>query len=390
MAKNIVICCDGTGNEIEENLSNVLKLYRIAKKDDEQLVFYDSGIGTIGPYSPFRRLSAKVKAFGGMALGMGLDQNIKDAYRFLIKNYEEGDRVYLFGFSRGAFTVRALAGFIRLLGLLRPEQINLIDHAYTAFKKAAEKKDFKIAWRYHRVLKTRHLPIKFLGIWDTVNSVMVPRPDRFYLPSFEELPYTTENDSVEICRHAVAIDEKRRFFRLSAWTPDQTYRSNPFDKKSKTPQDFKEVWFAGVHSDVGGGYPETASGLAKFPLQWMVEEAASAGLQISTKMEGRLIRGTAHGNSTIKYVTPSIEGKLHRSLTYLWWLAEIVPKFISRRETRPNWPFFLFYFPFGERRKIPENALVHWSALERENLKGDYLSKNFPKNYHLEGMSPSK
>lgn len=378
MTKNIVVCCDGTGNEIEENLSNVLKLYRMVTKSDDQLVYYDAGIGTIGTYSPFRRFTAKAKAVAGMAFGVGLDRNIKDAYRFLVDHYEEGDRVYLFGFSRGAFTVRALAGFIRLLGLLRPEQTNMIDHAYTAYKKAAEKNDFKIAWRYHRVLKTRHLPIKFLGIWDTVNSVMVPRPDRFYIPSFEALPYTNDNDSVEICRHAVAIDERRRFFRLSPWQPGQIYRSNPFHKDSQTYQDFKEVWFPGVHSDVGGGYPEKDSGLAKHALKWMVDEAITAKLHVSSRMYGRLINGASHGNSELNYVSPNHKGKLHKSLRHLWWLIELLPKLSLRRETRPLWPFFLFYFPFGERRKILEGSFIHRSALDREKEVPGYVFKNKP------------
>lgn len=147
MPKNIVMCCDGTGNEVAGNLSNVLKLLRIARKNDTQRVFYDPGIRTIGHQNAWTRFKQKAQAIFGLATGAGLDDNILSAYRFLAKTYEEGDHVFLFRFSRGAYTVRALAGFIHMIGLLKPDQLNIADYALTAYKRASEESDFNIAWR---------------------------------------------------------------------------------------------------------------------------------------------------------------------------------------------------------------------------------------------------
>jgi uncharacterized protein (DUF2235 family) len=120
MAKNIILCCDGTGNEIEANLSNVLKLFRILRKYDEQIVFYDPGVGTISSNDPWSLWKSDALGVWGLLTGYGLDENVLDAYYFLVDTYAEGDRIYLFGFSRGAYTVRVLAGFLRLVGLVVP------------------------------------------------------------------------------------------------------------------------------------------------------------------------------------------------------------------------------------------------------------------------------
>src|SRR5262245_11439004 len=132
MHKRIIICCDGTGNEIEGNLSNVLKLYRIVRRDGEQRVYYDPGIGTLGQMNPWSRFQQNAKAVFGLATGYGLDDNILDSYRFLAQNFEAGDDIYLFGFSRGAYTVRVLAGFLHLIGLLHSDQLNIAGYALTA------------------------------------------------------------------------------------------------------------------------------------------------------------------------------------------------------------------------------------------------------------------
>jgi len=129
MPKNIVICCDGTGNETEGNLSNVLKLYRIACCDPEQQVYYGPGIGAIGQQDEWSRLKQNAKTVFGLATGFGLDDNILNAYRFLAHQYDSQDDIYLFGFSRGAYTVRALAGFLYLIGLLHPDQLNIAGYA---------------------------------------------------------------------------------------------------------------------------------------------------------------------------------------------------------------------------------------------------------------------
>jgi uncharacterized protein (DUF2235 family) len=114
--RNIVICCDGTGNEISENISNVLKLYRCLRKTEKtqprQLVFYDPGVGTLARPDPWHKLKQDFNAILGLATGYGLDDKVLASYQFLVRNYREGDQIYLYGFSRGAYTVRVLAGLI--------------------------------------------------------------------------------------------------------------------------------------------------------------------------------------------------------------------------------------------------------------------------------------
>jgi len=378
MAKNIVICCDGTGNEIEEDLSNVLKLFRLVSKNENQLVFYDPGIGTIGSSDPWSRLKSNALGVLGLITGYGLDENVLDAYKFLLENYENGDRIYLFGFSRGAYTIRVLAGFLRLIGLLQHPQRNLCDYALTAYKKAAEKDDFQIAWRFERVASTRRVPIKFMGVWDTVSSVIVPRPDRLYLPSLQELPYTKTNSYVEVFRQAIAIDERRRMFRINRWTEPQPFKPNPFDSGSGAPQDIKQVWFAGVHSDVGGGYPEAESGLAKFPLQWMIDEAVVHGLEISTTMYNHLVLGHARKGGSRSYVEPDFKAKLHNSMSWGWRLLEVIPKRKSRREWPRRTALLGWYLPFGEPRLVEDGALIHQSVFDRVNADKTYRPVNLP------------
>jgi hypothetical protein len=137
MPNNIVICCDGTGNQINDRLSNVLKFYRVLQKADDQIVYYSPGVGTVGAFDDWQVIKQHVKEFLGLAAGYGLDENVLDAYRFLCTHYSEGDAIWLFGFSRGAYTVRVLAAFVYVIGLLRPTQLNLADFAFTAYKKAS-------------------------------------------------------------------------------------------------------------------------------------------------------------------------------------------------------------------------------------------------------------
>jgi uncharacterized protein (DUF2235 family) len=198
MPKNIVIFCDGTGNEVEGNLSNVLKLYRIAQRNEGQRVYYDPGIGTLGQQDEWSRFKQNAKGVFGLTTGYGLDDNVLDAYRFLAHNFQAEDDIYLFGFSRGAYTVRVLAGFLHLIGLLHPDQLNIDGYALTAYKRASKQEDFSIAWHFQRITGTRAVTIKFLGVWDTVASVLVPRKDRLYVPTLLTLPYTRTNPSVRI------------------------------------------------------------------------------------------------------------------------------------------------------------------------------------------------
>ncbi|TNE64582.1 MAG: DUF2235 domain-containing protein [Alphaproteobacteria bacterium] len=353
MPKNIIVYCDGTGNEIEEDLSNVLKLYQISTRDEEQVVFYDSGVGTIGKSNTWTKLRDKVGEIATGATGYGIDENVLDAYRFLAEQYVKGDKIFIFGFSRGAYTARVLAGFIRALGLLHPAQLNLLPYAQKWYKHVSDTGDFSSVWRFSEVTNSRMVRIHFLGVWDTVSSVFRPNGKLLSVGLTNKLyPYTVNNDAVKIVRHAVAIDEKRKTFKADLWGDKKLYKSNPFDP-SPEPQDVKEVWFAGVHSDIGGGYPESESALAKIPLKWMVSEAVKAGLKISKSRYKRLVLGEPRTGSKRVYVAPNKLGKAHESFESFWRLMG------------------------KHMRAIPDGALVHESVRDRLlNASPAYAANN--------------
>lgn len=388
VAKNIVICCDGTGNEVERNLSNVLKLFRIARKNDRQIVYYHPGVGTLSSSDPWSQFKNDFYLVFGLITGHGLDDNMLDAYRFLVDHYTLGDDIFLFGFSRGAYTVRVLAGFLHLVGLVAPPQLNLSDYALTAYKKAAAQDDFKIAWRFERVMSTRRVSIKFIGVWDTVSSVIVPRPDRLYIPSLQELPYTRTNPSVEIFRQALAIDERRRMFRANLWHEPQDFK--PYGFGEARPQDIKQVWFAGVHADVGGGYKEEESGPAKFPLGWIIDEAAAHGLLINRAMYNHLVLGRQREGGSRSYTPPDATAPLHDSMTWGWRILEWLPKSASKKEWPDRRTFLGFYLPCGEPRPIPDGSLVHYSVAERMSRAPHYRPVNLPPAGRFAVVEPSE
>jgi uncharacterized protein (DUF2235 family) len=217
-----------------------------------------------------------------------------------------------------------------------------------------------------------------MGVWDTVSSVIVPRPDRLYLPSLQELPYTKTNSYIEVFRHAIAIDERRRMFRINRWTEPQTYKPNPFSTREAPAQDIKQVWFAGVHSDIGGGYSETKSGAAKYPLRWMIDEAVVHGLEISKSMYDHLVLGHPLPGGRRAYTAPDFTAKLHNSMNWAWSLLEGIPK----RTTRRDWPqrqsVLGWYLPLCEPRRIDDGALVHHSVFDRVNADPNYRPVNLP------------
>jgi uncharacterized protein (DUF2235 family) len=399
LGRNLVICCDGTGNEIGVIISNVLKLFRIVEKSDRQRVWYNAGVGTIGQQNPWTRWMQKARGVFGLATGLGLDDDVLAAYRFLCSNYRNGDRVYLFGFSRGAYTVRALAAFVHVMGVFRPDQLNIAGYAWTAFKRASAKdpgratastprsvaapgqklSSLEEAWHFSRVIGGKPIVIEFVGVWDTVASVIVPRLEQLSL-SLQTLRFTRTNPSVRIFRQAMAIDERRRMFRLNQWTEPQTFRPNPFNRSFDISQDIRQVWFAGVHADIGGGYEEEESGLSKYPLAWMIEEATAAGLRVNRPMINHLVLGKPRAGSTHSYEPPSFTAKLHRSLTVWWSPLEIVPKLNKWREW-PRRPALLgLYIPWAEPRLIPPGANVHGSAADRKSAKIGYDPVNWPQS----------
>lgn len=248
--KNIVLCCDGTGNKYGLNKTNVVRTCDIAVRDHSQLVYYDPGVGTsvVRYLKSFRNLFLQ-------AVGGGLQKNVEDGYRFLMQNYEEGDRVFLFGFSRGAFTVRSLAGMLFHCGLLHPYLDNLVAHASSIYNDRNDNLD-----RGFKKNFCRSCPIHFIGAWDTVESLF-DLGDKFHDDQL--------NPEITCACHALAIDEKRGKFKPSLW-----------DESKITPgQTVEQVWFAGAHSDVGGWYKEV--GLSDISLRWMLTRAKNYGMRLN-------------------------------------------------------------------------------------------------------------
>jgi uncharacterized protein (DUF2235 family) len=411
--KNIVICCDGTGNEISENISNVLKLYRCLRKtgkaEPHQVVFYDPGLGTLARPDPWKKWWRDASAIFGLITGYGLDDNVLGAYEFLARNYEEGDDIYLFGFSRGAYTVRVLAGLIHKAGLVDVSQINLAGSGLTAYKQVSAGFEQRTrlleagrladgagqdpagpvtrddqAAQFGRILSVKWPTVTFVGVWDTVASVIVPRPDRFYCPSFEQLAYTRENPSVRIFRQAISIDERRRMFRLQPWEQKQIFMSNRFSgTHNAAPQDALQVWFAGVHGDIGGGYPEKESALSKYPLLWMIGEAVKCGLAVNPATVNQLAWGRQRQGSPFSYVAPDFMGAAHDSMSPGWRLLEYLPRADKYREWQARKSYLGWYIPHAEPRVIPQDAFIHESAVQKIRQDPNYRPVNMPARYQV-------
>lgn len=271
MPKKIVICLDGTGNELKaKGNTNVVELYDLLDLGDpaQQVAYYDPGVGTFsapGAWTPPARLASRVM---GLAFGVGMRQNLAEAYTYLMRVYEPGDEIYLFGFSRGAYTARALSGLVYTIGIFRPGAENLVQYAVASYvRKKKGPDDWKqldeFRWIFSHPAPAGHkrIPITFLGVWDTVKAAGVLRWDAKW-------PYTHSIVNVGKVRHAVSIDEYRR--------PYSYYSADPYQKHQPLP-DIYEVWFSGVHSDVGGTFVPDGK-LAKITLKWMAQGARAAGV----------------------------------------------------------------------------------------------------------------
>ena len=251
--KNIIVCCDGTGNEYGVNKTNVVRTCEIAVASDSQLVYYDPGVGTGG--WEYDESAGGMKAKGDGATGRGLQKNVNDGYRFLMRTYTPGDRVFLLGFSRGAFTARSLGGMLHRCGLLRPGMDNLVEQASEIYNRKDDGLDagFKATF-------SRPCPVHFIGVWDTVESLALNAGKKFHDARL--------NPEIANAYHAVALDEMRKDFPPCLWD----------EKNISDGQKVEQVWFAGVHSDVGGWYDER--GLSDIALRWMLEKAQKCEMEL--------------------------------------------------------------------------------------------------------------
>jgi uncharacterized protein (DUF2235 family) len=271
--RNLVLCFDGTGNIWDPGAqrTNVVKLVEgLVMNSAEQLHYYDPGVGTPTSYLPDNTglgISGWLLRWFGLAWGGGIWKNVSEGYRFLMQNYRIGDRIFVFGFSRGAFTARATAGLVDLCGLLRPEDDNLIPTVMAIYR-AKESEVRKGAGQ--NIAVTFGIDpspkIHFIGVWDTVESVGPPIP----LLKAHITSDPIVKDSYIHVRHAVALDELREPYTPRLYTPPDPPLGNG--------RSFKQVWFCGAHADVGGGY--AANGLSNAALHWMVREANAEGLLV--------------------------------------------------------------------------------------------------------------
>lgn len=306
LPKNIVVLSDGTGNAAAKVWrSNVWRMFQaLDLTTSRQVAFYDDGVGT----SSFKPL-----ALLGGAFGWGLKRNVLDLYRFLCRNYEPGARIYAFGFSRGAFTIRVLLGLVATQGLLRYEREGDLHHKALAAYRAYRKE------RYHSVLRIEMLfrglrdlglrlfdavrrrppyhkqdnldppPIRFVGLWDTVAAYGLPIEEmtrgvsQWIWPL--ELPTRRLGPDVMRACHALALDDERTTFHPVLWTERGETQAKPDREGRRWTKDERvsQVWFAGSHTNVGGGYPDDS--LAHVPLVWMMQEAALCDLRFKAAPE---------------------------------------------------------------------------------------------------------
>jgi uncharacterized protein (DUF2235 family) len=360
VGKNILIFADGTGNEggllPDESRTNVYKLFRATRVDpdstihpDEQLAFYVPGIGTPSPghSSKLRRIRETVQ----QAIGGGLTLKIVDCYVAVISVWEPGDRIYLFGFSRGAYTVRCLAHVLEIIGIPTTEDasgkpINLEPTALRSLAKSAVKILYKwglpVTDRGRRVksaaeFRQTHacrvgpeagaLPY-FIGVWDTVAAIGWTR----LFPTKYDMHFPKE---IRFARHAAAIDEYRKSFPRVQWGGSGTVSA---PKPGELPQ-FQQIWFAGNHADIGGSYPENESRLSDIALEWMADF-----IELRLPQEGRV-----KVNRDRLHYFPSSAGMMHDECK------------VGMGGTPLHW--------HAKDRDVPTDAVLHDSVYERLKLK---------------------
>ena len=359
MPRNIVVCCDGTNNQFGIENTSIVRIVQIVDRAPaaEQLVYYDPGVGTFPEPGVMTRIGKRTSEIIDLAFATGLMQKVAEAYTFLMNYCQPGDRLFLFGFSRGAYTVRVLAGLLHLLGLMPRGSENMVPYTLRLFGGARTKADYwHLCEKYRRTFarpafdgdEKRHFPVHFLGLFDSVSSVGWAWNPATY-------PFTTSNPSVATVRHAISIDERRWFFR----------QLRTFPPKDNTMQDRLELWFPGVHLDVGGGYPASYGLLWRCPFDWIVGAAAKAGLRIDEKLMAKVAPPLPPD------ARPWDEPK-HESLTGAWWLAELFPKLPYRGDGKRRVPTL----GLGEHRVLVSGDLLAEATLRRIREDATYNPPN--------------
>lgn len=315
MSKNIVVCYDGTNAEYRKHNTNVVRTFEAIVRDDGQAAFYDPGVGT---FSFFGRRFGRLVGIGlGMVFGYGIRQNIEDGYEYLMNTFEPKDKVFIFGFSRGAYTARALAGMIHQFGILQRGSKNLIPYVSKMYFKKDKNKDFKIIEGFKKTFSNVCKP-HFIGLWDTVGALGPNLSKKF--------PDLKLNPDITYGFQAISIDEKRKPYKIVLW-----------DESSKAGnQVIEQVWFVGAHSEVGGGCSKDECSLPDLPFAWMMDKAIEGGLKLKDGWQNNLSRDAGVD--------------MHDSCTFFPWVI----------------------FGLREKREIPDGALVHQSVIDRAKKRIDY------------------
>src|SRR5579862_9399075 len=261
MSKRIVFCADGTWDGSGNN-TNVYKIFKALQTTAGQVPYYDDGVGSDG--LPLEKLA-------GGAFGAGLFQKIKDGYTKIAQVYEANDEIFLFGFSRGAYTARCLAGMIAVCGLPTADFSDaVVETAFQAYRNKDQRAG--LLAQLNQTCDLFDAKLTMVGVWDTVGSLGIPAIFGGVSPLIYGFLDTNLHPDVLNAYHAMAIDERRVEFPATLWTPP-----NP----PVPGQTIEQVWFCGVHCDVGGSYPDDPNGtaLSDLTLAWMMSKASALGLE---------------------------------------------------------------------------------------------------------------
>ncbi|KAJ7450782.1 hypothetical protein FB451DRAFT_1146090, partial [Mycena latifolia] len=352
-SRNLVISIDGTSNQFGMHNTNVVELHSrvLTGESANQNTYYNCGIGTYVPYentASWKYWQQKLDNGLDLAFALNFKDIIVKAYRWLSQTYQPGDKIFFFGFSRGAYQIRTLAGMIQTVGLIEPGNEELIPLFVFHITKVTDEAQ-EIAQNFKKTF-SRDVRIHFLGAWDTVSSVGVFRG--------KPLPLTSSARHICTFRHALALDECRvKFLPEYVDGGSSTVSSNSTDVGSQV--DVKEVWFAGTHSDIGGGIKKNLNlNLSSVPLLWMENEATSAGLRLRARPAGG-----AWNMADLQ------KDDLHESLTSGWKPLEYLP--LTRLSYRT--PDDLTATPHrGAGRVIAPGQLIHISVAFKSK---DYIPK---------------
>jgi uncharacterized protein (DUF2235 family) len=341
--KKLVLFFDGTSNKFGHKNTNVVKCLRVTSTDN-QIICYIPGVGSMENKKYYFFLKRKIKQLLGLAFGYGLQERVIEGYKFLSNNYEKGDEIFIFGFSRGAYSAKVLLGLIYRCGLMDKNNEYNMRYAYSLY--SARKPAWEIIAKFKKTFSKYSPQIKYLGLWDSVSSVGTLMQMRNY-------PDTSNMKNVHSVRHAIAVDEKRCMFV-----------NNTSNSSSK---DNIQMWFSGAHSDVGGGIKEEENQLSKFSLKWIIDEAIKSGFEIDKEAYKRYVEG-----ADPEYSAPSIDGKIHKT-NALWNIINFLPRF---KIISYNPKQYKIYIPLLGYRKIEKHHKVHDSLFKRMEKYKDYKPKN--------------